>query len=221
MELHGTVASLNVGRTRHGAAMPSRGSAIDKRPTEGRIDLTALGFAGDTQANRRVHGGVHQAVYAYALEDLRWWAGELAPVLGSGPHPGQFGENLTTIGVDVTNAVIGEQWQVGSALLEVSAPRVPCRTFAMWMGVPRWVRRFSERGACGAYLRVITDGDCGRGDDIVLVSRPDHGVTIGAVFAALLGAPADVAHLARTPQLAPATAADLAKRLVREPVAVG
>ncbi|MCU1676043.1 MAG: domain containing protein [Frankiales bacterium] len=221
MDWHGTVASLNVGRIRTRQGMPLRGSAIDKRPVEGRVPATAFGFAGDAQADRRFHGGPHQAIYAYALEDLRWWAGELAAVVRSGPYPGQFGENLTTIGVDVTNGVIGERWQVGSAVLEVSAPRIPCRTFAAWMGVPGWVKRFAEHGACGAYLRVITEGDCGRGDDITLLSRPAHGVTIGTVFAALLGEATELEHVAATPQLAPAIARDLGKRLLREPVPAG
>jgi MOSC domain-containing protein YiiM len=220
MEPSGTVASLNVGRIRSGAALPTRGSAIDKRPVEGRVAVRQLGLDGDAQANRRVHGGVHQAVYAYALEDLRWWARELA-FLGGAPHPGQFGENVTTIGVDVTHALIGERWQVGTAVLEVSAPRIPCGTFATWMGVPRWVKRFSEHGACGAYLRVLEEGTCSRGDDITLLARPDHDVTVTRVFAALLGEPAELARIADTQGLPPAVVHDLRKRVAPERVAAG
>lgn len=176
------VASVNVGRARRGDALPARGSAIDKRPVDGSVAIGRLGVVGDTQVNRRHHGGEQQAVYAYALEDLRWWAGELALALGGGPHPGQFGENLTTIGLDVNGAVIGERWQIGSAVLEVTKPRTPCRTFAQWMGVPRWVKQFAAAERPGAYLKVVTEGSCGRGDEIVVLSRPDHGVTIVDVF---------------------------------------
>ena len=218
MELNGTVASLNVGRSRTGSGLPARGTAIDKRPVEGRIPVTLQGVEGDTQVDRRHHGGPHQAVYAYALEDLRWWATELAATLGTGPHPGQFGENVTTIGLDVTHAVIGERWLIGTTELEVSAPRIPCRAFATWMAVPRWVRRFSERGACGAYLRVITEGTCGRGDDIVVLARPLHGVTVGQVFQALLGEAADLDRIADAPALPPALARDLRLRADRRAV---
>jgi MOSC domain-containing protein YiiM len=220
MELNGTVASLNVGRRRGGPGLPARGTAIDKRPVEGRLAIGRLGLDGDVQVNRTVHGGVHQAVYAYALEDLRWWAGELAGSLGGGPHPGQFGENVTTIGVDVTNAVIGERWQVGSAVLEVSAPRIPCRTFATWIDVPRWVKRFADRGASGAYLRVIEEGTCERGDDVVVLSRPDSDITVTRVFAAALGERADVARIADTAGLPPALAARLRTLADAEPARV-
>lgn len=188
MELVGTVASVNVGRIRMGAHLPARrGSAIDKRPVDRRLFAAGEGFAEDAQANRKHHGGPDQALYAYALEDLRAWSSELAGLTRSGPHPGQFGENLTTIGIDITGAVVGERWQVASAVLEVASPRIPCRTFATWMDVPGWTKRFSDHGAPGAYLRVVVDGDIGRGDDIVLLSRPTLGVTIGEAFAATLG----------------------------------
>ncbi|MDQ1682092.1 MAG: hypothetical protein QOG52_2030 [Frankiaceae bacterium] len=213
MELTGTVASLNVGRIRLAPGLPGSGSAIDKRPVEGRVRAGIEGLDGDWQANRRHHGGPDQAVYAYALEDLRWWAVELSPAFGRGLHPGQFGENLTTIGVDVTNAVIGERWRIGTATLEVSAPRMPCRTFAGWMGVPRWVKRFSERGACGAYLRVLVEGECRRGDDVVVLSTPGHGVTISQTFRALLGDNGLVEHVLTAPELPAKLAADLRGRL--------
>ena len=213
MEFNGAVASLNVSRIRTGAGLPARGSGIDKRPVEGRVRLAAEGLDGDWQVDRRHHGGVDQAVYAYALEDLRWWSMELGSTLGNGPHPGQFGENLTTIGVDVTHAVIGERWQVGSATLEVSAPRIPCRVFATWMGVPRWVKRFSAHGACGAYLRVLTEGECRRGDDINVLWTPGHGVTIAQTFAAVLGDNALLPQVLSAPELPDKLSAHLRGRL--------
>lgn len=210
---HGTLAALNVGRVRTGPGYPAIGSAIDKRPVEGRVRLTVAGVDGDTQADQRVHGGADQAVYAYAVEDLRWWAGQLAAELTSGPHPGQFGENLTTIGADVTGAVVGERWRVGTAELQVSSPRIPCQTFAGWMGVRGWVKRFTDAGRPGAYLRVVVDGECGMGDDIVVLSRPAHGVTIADVFAATMGDPSLLPRVVAAPELPERLRAKLAARL--------
>jgi MOSC domain-containing protein YiiM len=128
-----------------------------------------------------VHGGGDQAVYAYAREDLDAWAAELGrPLTG-----GQFGENLTTAGLDVTGARIGEHWRIGEVLLEVTAPRIPCSTFARWMDEPRWAKRFTERGVSGAYLRVLRPGTVEAGAPIEVAHRPGHDVTIGLTFQAL------------------------------------
>ena len=157
-------------------------TAIDKRPVDGPVEAAALGLAGDTQVDTRHHGGVEQAVYAYADEDAAWWAAEL----DRGIAPGLFGENLRTSGIDVTGAEIGERWQVGEAgtgpLLEVTSPRIPCMTFAYRMAEPRWVKRFTDHGACGAYLRVVAPGVLRAGDPVDVVRRPGHGVTIGHLF---------------------------------------
>lgn len=163
-------------------------TAIDKRPVAGRVRVGRLGVEGDQQYDTRHHGGPEQAVYAYAREDAAWWAAEL----GYDVTPGRFGENLSTEGVDVTGAVIGERWRVGDdgVLLEVSCPRIPCRTFQGWMDEPTWVRRFTERGAPGAYLRVVGEGTVGGGDEVEVVHRPEHGMTIGDVFV-IRNAPAD------------------------------
>jgi MOSC domain-containing protein YiiM len=158
-------------------------TAIDKRPVEGRVLLQRLGLAGDVQCDRKHHGGVHAAVYAYADEDAAWWAAEL----GREITPGLFGENLRTSGVDVTGAEIGEHWRVGPAgegvLLEVASPRSPCRTFADRMAEPRWVKRFTVKNAPGAYLRVLEPGSVAAGDELRVVHRPGHGVRIGDVTA--------------------------------------
>jgi|tagenome__1003787_1003787.scaffolds.fasta_scaffold20224929_1 MOSC domain-containing protein YiiM len=158
-------------------------TAIDKRPVEGRVLLQRLGLAGDVQCDRKHHGGVHAAVYAYADEDAAWWAAELDREI----TPGLFGENLRTSGIDVTGAEIGEQWQVGpvgeGVLLEVASPRLPCRTFADRMAEPRWVKRFTVKNAPGAYLRVLEAGSVAAGDEVRVGFRPGHGVTIGDVTA--------------------------------------
>ena len=129
----------------------------------------------------RHHGGRDQAVYAYAVEDRDLVGGGARPRAG---RPGSFGQNLDTEGVDVTGAVIGERWQIGDdgVVLEVTCPRIPCTTFQGFMDEPHWVKRFTEHGASGAYLRVVSEGTVGAGDTVTVLDRPDHGVTIGDVF---------------------------------------
>lgn len=139
------------------------------------------GLVGDVICDIAHHGGPDQAVYAYAREDLDWWGRELDRELPDG----MFGENLTTEGLDLTGAVIGERWRFGSGLvLEATSPRIPCVTFAVKMGVPQWIKRFTEQGVTGVYLKVVTPGDAVPGDRIEVVERPEHGVTIGTYFAA-------------------------------------
>jgi MOSC domain-containing protein YiiM len=169
-------------------------TGIDKRPVTGRVAVHPLGLEGDVQVNRRHHGGEGQAVYAYAQEDADWWAAELGREL----PPGRFGENLRTRGLDLTGAVLGERWRVGTALLEVAAPRTPCANFERFWGVPQLVKRFTARGATGAYLRVLEPGDVGAGDPVEIVHRPAHGITAGTAFRAL------TTQKSRLPELAPA-----------------
>lgn len=157
-------------------------TGIDKRPVDQPVLLGCTGVQGDSVQDRRHHGGRDKAAYAYAREDAAWWAEELRR-----PVPaGWFGENLATRGVDVTGAVIGERWRIGAgtdaALVEVTQPRIPCATFQRHTGEPRWVTRFFGHGAPGAYLRVLREGAVRAGDPIEVVDRPEHGVTVGAVF---------------------------------------
>jgi MOSC domain-containing protein YiiM len=158
---------------------PNR-TGIDKRPVAGRVAVHPLGLDGDVQVNRKWHGGEGQALYAYAQEDADWWAEELGRDLPAG----RFGENLRTSGIDLTGALLGERWRIGGVLVEVTAPRTPCAKLQAHWGVPRLIKRFTERGASGAYLRVLETGDLGAGDRIVVVDRPDHDVTIGMTFRA-------------------------------------
>ena len=172
---------------------PNR-SGIDKSPVTGRVAVRELGLDGDVQVNRKHHGGEGQAVYAYAQEDADWWVAELDREL----PPGRFGENLRTAGIDLTGALLGERWRIGTALFEVTAPRIPCANFERFWGVPRLVKRFTAFGATGAYLRVLETGDVGAGDAIEVVLRPDHEVSTGLAFRAL------TTQLYRLPELAPA-----------------
>ncbi|MET7349002.1 MOSC domain-containing protein [Streptomyces mirabilis] len=183
--------SLNIGRPRAVPYTdhPEGVTGIDKRPVDGPVRVTApgpkgvgtSGLAGDAVCDLRHHGGNDQAVYAVAREDLDDWGRELGRPLASGA----FGENLTTQGLDVSGARIGERWRVGSeVVLEVTSGRIPCRTFQGHVGEQRWVKRFTQKGAPGAYLRVIEPGEIRAGDPIEVVHRPDHEVTVAFAFRA-------------------------------------
>lgn len=175
----GKVLSVNVGGIRqfdyHGRPAVS---AIWKSPIKGRVAVRGVNLEGDEQADREVHGGPDKAVYAYAIEDTRWWAEEL----GRSLEYGEFGENLTTEGIDVTNAVVGARWEIGSAVLEVSEPRVPCWRLAVRMEDNGFPRQFTKAGRPGTYLRIAVEGKLGSGDEVRLVEQPDHDLTIGDVF---------------------------------------
>lgn len=185
------VRSVNVGGARSGIRPRGRETAIDKRPVA-TIEVRdpgpkrgglGSGVLGDDVVSRRHHGGSQQAVYAVAREELDWWGSEL----GRDLRDGMFGENVTTIGLDVDGAVVGERWRVGTALLEVTGPRIPCATFGAWMGERGWVRRFTERGRTGAYLAVVETGVLSAGDVVEVSGRPDHGITVPEVFRAFTG----------------------------------
>lgn len=181
---HGVVESVNVG-TPQPIPIGDRTvlSAIWKHPVSGRVALRGVNLQGDDQADRTVHGGPDKAVYAYAREDIDWWEAELGRPLGDAP----FGENLDVQGVPVSEAVIGERWAVGSTLLQVAQPRLPCFKLGLRIGDPRFLKRFAAAGRPGAYLRVLREGDVGAGDAITVLDRPGHGVTSALVAQALLG----------------------------------
>ncbi len=158
-------------------------SAIDKRPAGCPVEVGPLGLDGDTVADKVNHGGTEQAVYAYSREDLDWWTEQLGRELRSG----MFGENLTTAGIDVSGALIGETWRAGTAVLQVTSPRIPCNTFKSWLDEPQWVKRFAAAGRPGAYLRVLTPGVVADGDDLEVVSRPSVAVTVAEAMRAFYG----------------------------------
>ncbi|MCR2762274.1 MOSC domain-containing protein [Microbacterium sp. zg.B48] len=148
-------------------------TAIDKRPVDGRVRVGRYGVRADVQADRKHHGGLDKALYAYAEEDAAFWADEL----GRDLPPGFFGENLRTEGIDVNDARIGEVWRIGDTVTaEVTMPRTPCQTFARWVGGADqrgWVKRFSAERRLGPYLRVLRNGFVQAGDPIEVISRPD------------------------------------------------
>ena len=179
MSAKGTLLSVNVGGVREFDfnGQPAV-SAIWKSPVAGRVAALGVNLQGDDQADRGAHGGPDKAVYAYAIEDGRWWETELGRPL----ECGEFGENLTTEGIDVNGALVGERWEVGGAVLEVSEPRVPCWRLGVRMEDKLFPRRFTEAGRPGTYLRIVAEGELGAGDEIRVIERPDHGLTIGDIF---------------------------------------
>jgi MOSC domain-containing protein YiiM len=192
------VLSVNIARARTNPDLRAQSNVtgIDKVAAAEAVAVRApgpmhgglgSGLVGDTIGTPKLHGGDDQAVYAYAREDLDDWEIQLQRTLTNG----MFGENLTTAGIDVTNARIGERWRVGTdgLVLEVSAPRTPCRTFAAFLHLNQWIKTFTQAGKPGAYLRVISPGSVRGGDTITIDHRPDHDVTIGLVFRARMSEP--------------------------------
>ena len=211
--------SVNIGGLRAGIRPRGGDRAIDKRPVAS-VEVRdpgpkrgglGSGVVGDDIGSRKHHGGSRQAVYAVAREELDWWGAEL----GRSLPDGMFGENLTTSGLDVDGSVVGDRWQVGTAVLEVAGPRIPCATFASWMGERGWVRRFTEHGRTGAYLAVVEPGRIAVGDPVLLVHRPSHGITVPDVFRALVGDDEQAERVLRADVLGEDDHADLQRRVAR------
>ena len=178
--------SVHVGRPRPRAWAGIGRTAIEKQAVDGPVRATRLGLDGDQVADTKHHGGVDQAVYAFAREDLDFWA----ETLGVPIRDGLFGENLTTSGYDVNAAEIGERWRIGGAVLEVASVRIPCNDFKGWLGESGidntgWVKRFAAEQRPGPYLRVLEEGELQAGDEVEVVHRPGHGVTVSHMFRAL------------------------------------
>ena len=198
---NGHVLSVNLAVPERSTAKNVGITGINKRPVDHPVAVRApgpkstglhSGLAGDQIFDVAHHGGDQQAVYAYAREDYDWWQQQLGRELPDG----MFGENLTTTGVDINGAVIGEHWHIGDTL--VLAPtfgRIPCSTFQARMGEPRWIKRFTNENRPGAYLRIVTPGDVRTGDPVRVAARPAHGVTIGHAFRAWMTAPELLADL--------------------------
>jgi MOSC domain-containing protein YiiM len=197
--MSGRFVSVNVGRPQQVSVRRGRPvmSAIGKAPVAGRVRVAGVNVDGDDQADRRVQGGPDKAVYAYAREDAQWWA---APLNREVP-PGMFGENLTVEGVDVSGAVIGERWRVGTVELQVCQPRLPCFKLGLRFGDPQMVKLFAQAGRPGAYLRILAEGEVGAGDLVDITDRPAHAVTIAQVSRAIMLDESELATAAAAPEL--------------------
>jgi len=180
--------SVNLGRPRPNPYKTVETTGIGKEPVTGPVEVRdpgprrgglGSGLVGDFIGDRKHHGGDEQAVYAYQREDLDRWQERLGRPLPNG----FFGENLTTRGIDVAEARVGERWRIGTEVeLAVTAPRIPCSTFRGWVGEKGWVKRFTADARPGTYLRVVRPGTIRAGDPITVVHRPDHDVTVSLFF---------------------------------------
>lgn len=202
------VTSVNVGQVRevtwHGRRIRT---GIWKSPIDApSVMLRGVNLDGDDQADRRAHGGPDKAVYAYAEEDYRFWQ-QAEHVEAT---PGLFGENLTVRGLELRDAVVGERWRIGSAVLEVAQPRLPCYKLGIRMGDDDFPRRFEEARRMGAYLRIVTEGVVAPGDRVEVIAQPSHGVTLRSMMEAL-GDRERLRGLLRAPEL-PAYWRGLAER---------
>jgi MOSC domain-containing protein YiiM len=194
----GRVLSVNVGTAREFeyAGRPAK-SAIWKSPVAGRIAVRGVNLAGDDQADRNAHGGPDKVVYAYAVEDARWWQQQIGRPL----EYGEFGENLTIEGMEVSDALVGERWQIGTAVLEVSEPRIPCWRLGVRMNDKLFPRRFTDALRPGSYFRLIVEGGVGAGDEISVIERPAHGLTVRDVFRIYTHDRDEVPRLLTVPQM--------------------
>jgi MOSC domain-containing protein YiiM len=178
------VISVNRGREAEllVGGKPAR-TGINKQAVNGLVAVGTFGLAGDEYGDLENHGGRDQAVYSYAREDLDWWTERVGRELRNG----LFGENITTAGIDISAALIGEVWQLGTAVVQITAPRIPCVTFRSWMDEPQWVKRFAEARRPGAYLRVLTEGAVCADDHLIVLDRPEQAVTIAESMTAYYG----------------------------------
>ena len=179
--------SVNVGQPQEADWAGIGHTSIDKRPVVGPTKVTELGLAGDQVSDTVHHGGVDQAVSAYAREDLDFWEGEL----GQEIRDGQFGENLTVEGVDLNASVVGTLLGIGEeVVLQIASVRTPCNDFKCWMGLSgydqtAWVKRFAVAQRPGPYLRVLRTGVVAAGDPVHVLHEPTHGITVRDMFVAL------------------------------------
>jgi MOSC domain-containing protein YiiM len=195
----GKVLSVNIAKTVHtGDWTGSEGrTGIDKQPVDHPVKFENNGVSGDSVIDTKVHGGYDKAVYAYAIEDARWWEEQINRPIRNGA----FGENLTIEGIDINSARIGERWKVGSVILEVSEPRIPCRVFAGFWQRPTLIKEFTDARRSGTYLRIIQEGEIKAGDSIEVISKPEHQVTILDIFSAKAGDRSKIQEIAKVTEL--------------------
>lgn len=171
----GRVVSVNVGTPRN-IEFAGRivSTAIWKSPVGDRVAVRGVNVNGDDQGDRRVHGGADKAVYAYSAEDYEWWERSLRTELA----PGTFGENITTQGIDLSGAVVGQRWELPDLVLEVAQPRLPCFKLGIRMDDPEFPDTFKRAARFGTYLRIIREGTIGAGDEVHVGQPSSHGLTI-------------------------------------------
>lgn len=173
------VISVNVGQTRaieNGKASGQTG--IYKLPVVGAVQVTPTGLADDAIVDTKHHGGVDQALYVYGTVDYAWWA----ETLGHPLSPGTFGENLTIAELASADLCIGDRFQIGEVLLEITAPRIPCSTLAARMADPKFAKHFQRAERPGAYCRVLQTGRVQAGDVVELLQTAQSTITLREMF---------------------------------------
>ena len=193
------VVSVNVGMPREvvwkGAKVRT---GIFKEPVDGAVMIRELSLDGDEQADLTVHGGTHKAVYGYPFEHYGYWRRELPDVAFSW---GKFGENLTTEGLLEDDLYIGDRLQVGSAVLMVTQPRMPCYKLALKFKRDDMIKRFLRSGRSGFYFLVIEPGEVQAGSSIEILSRDPNRVSVADIPRLYLGQTRDAGLLQRATKL--------------------
>jgi MOSC domain-containing protein YiiM len=170
------IISVNVGLPREVMWKGMKVStAIFKEPVVGPVLINPLNLVGDQQADLTVHGGTDKAVYAYPAEHYEYWRQELPDVTFSW---GSFGENLTTDGLLDDDLCIGDQLRIGSAVLIVTQPRMPCYKLALRFGRDDMIRRFVASQRPGFYLSVIEPGEVRAGSKVEILTRDPNEVSV-------------------------------------------
>ncbi len=171
--------SVNVGEKRtqpKGDELEITG--IYKLPTQESVEIKSLGISEDFICDQDSHGGPDQAIYIYGEPDYEWWSKELSHKLG----PGTFGDNLTISELESAQVNIGDRLHIGSTILEVTAPRIPCSTLARRMGDPHFVKKYRAAERPGLYCRVIQEGSVRAGDEVKLERYSGEMVSILQLF---------------------------------------
>ncbi len=194
------LVSVNVGLprevTRKGKTITT---GIYKEPARGRVMLRTLNLDGDRQADLSVHGGPSKAVYAYPIEHYEYWRAELP---GMNLPPGMFGENFTTEGLQEDEINIGDRFRVGSAEVMVTEPRLPCYKLAAKFERDDIIKRFLQSGRTGFYFAALHEGEVGAGDEVELIRRDEHGITVADITRLYVRDKDDLQSLRRAVQVA-------------------
>jgi MOSC domain-containing protein YiiM len=171
--------SVNIGQKRtqpKGSEIETTG--IYKLPVQEPVEIKSLGIQNDFICDQKNHGGPDQAIYVYGMSDYEWWSKELGKKLDAGT----FGENLTVSELESGRFNIGDRLQVGSVILEVTAPRIPCATLAARMGDPQFVKKYRQAERPGLYCRVIQEGTVQIGNEVKIEKYAGETISILQMF---------------------------------------
>jgi len=174
-----SVVSVNVGLPREVVWQGKTVlTSIFKEPVAGRVAVRRLNLDGDRQADLTVHGGKNKAVYAYPSEYYSYWRAEFPNM-----HLpwSMFGENLTLAGLVDDTVHIGDSFRVGSAILAVTQPRLPCYKLGIKFGRDDMLKRFLDSGLTGFYFAVLEEGEVAAGDPVTLLEHDEHEIKVSDI----------------------------------------